>query len=100
MVVELGICIISMRGSILDTAPRAQMHYWLYAKLGKFHFNSSKHMQCMCVPQPIAGSKEREEKLIRTHFTESELSMSWIFIGIALFVFIHNTHSKSVVVFR
>lgn len=33
--VELGICIVSMRGSILDTEPRASMHYWLYAKLGK-----------------------------------------------------------------
>lgn len=34
MCVELGICIISMRGSILDTAPRVTIHYWLYSKLG------------------------------------------------------------------
>lgn len=34
--VELGICIVSMRGSILDTGPRATMHYWLYMKLGTF----------------------------------------------------------------
>lgn len=33
--IELGICIISMRGSILDTAPRASIHYFLYGKLGK-----------------------------------------------------------------
>lgn len=25
-----------MRGSILNTVPRASMHYWLYIKLGKF----------------------------------------------------------------
>ncbi|XP_031627967.1 sn1-specific diacylglycerol lipase alpha isoform X2 [Contarinia nasturtii] len=31
--IELGICIISMRGSILDTAPRVHIHYWLYSKL-------------------------------------------------------------------
>ncbi|XP_037036591.1 diacylglycerol lipase-alpha isoform X1 [Bradysia coprophila] len=30
---ELIICIISMRGSILNTVPRASMHYWLYIKL-------------------------------------------------------------------
>lgn len=35
MCTELGICVISMRGSILDTGPRANMHYWLYTKLGK-----------------------------------------------------------------
>lgn len=33
---ELAICIVSMRGSILDTGPRASMHYWLYIKLGKY----------------------------------------------------------------
>lgn len=32
---ECAICIVSMRGSILDTGPRATMHYWLYIKLGK-----------------------------------------------------------------
>lgn len=40
--IELAICIISMRGSILDTSPRVNIHYWLYGKLGK---NKNKDMQ-------------------------------------------------------
>lgn len=39
MIVEMGICVISMRGSILDTTPRASIHYWLYGKLGKSPLN-------------------------------------------------------------
>ncbi|CAO1396104.1 unnamed protein product [Diamesa serratosioi] len=31
--VEIAICIVSMRGSILDTSPRASMQYWLYLRL-------------------------------------------------------------------
>lgn len=33
--VEIAICIVSMRGSILDTSPRASMQYWLYLRLSK-----------------------------------------------------------------
>lgn len=35
MATEIWICIVAMRGSILDTAPRASMQYILYIRLGK-----------------------------------------------------------------
>lgn len=35
-IIELAICIISMRGSILDTSPRVSMKYWLYIRLSMF----------------------------------------------------------------
>lgn len=34
-VIELGICIISMRGSILDTSERSSIQYWLYIRLSE-----------------------------------------------------------------
>lgn len=34
-IVELGICIVSMRGSILATTERSSMQYWLYIRLSK-----------------------------------------------------------------
>lgn len=43
--VELAICIISMRGSILDTSPRVNIHYWLYGKLGKNHISKCKWLE-------------------------------------------------------
>ena len=33
MCLELSICVVSMRGSILDTEPRASMQYLLYARV-------------------------------------------------------------------
>nr|XP_015836274.1 PREDICTED: sn1-specific diacylglycerol lipase alpha [Tribolium castaneum] len=35
MAIELAICVIAMKGSILDTAPRASMQYILYFRVGK-----------------------------------------------------------------
>lgn len=35
MATEVWICIVAMRGSILDTTPRASMQYILYVRLGK-----------------------------------------------------------------
>lgn len=57
MCIELGICIISMRGSILDTSPRVNIHYWLYSKLGKpgaFYFYLSWYK--------IKGEKKTDRK--------------------------------------
>lgn len=34
MATEIWICVVAMRGSILDTAPRASMQYILYTRLG------------------------------------------------------------------
>lgn len=34
MATEVWICVVAMRGSILDTAPRASMQYILYTRLG------------------------------------------------------------------
>jgi hypothetical protein len=31
----LAICVVAMRGSILNTAPRASMQYILYFRVGK-----------------------------------------------------------------
>lgn len=36
VLIELAICIVSMRGSILDTSPRSSMKYWLYFKISKY----------------------------------------------------------------
>jgi hypothetical protein len=35
MAIELAICVVAMRGSILNTAPRASMQYILYFRVGK-----------------------------------------------------------------
>lgn len=34
---ELCICIVSMRGSILETSKRSSMQYWLYLRLSKIY---------------------------------------------------------------
>jgi len=36
MFLELGIAIVAMRGSILDTEPRAPMQHLIYSRMGKF----------------------------------------------------------------
>lgn len=41
---ELWISIVAMRGSILDTTPRASMQYLLYVRVGKI----STISQCRC----------------------------------------------------
>jgi sn1-specific diacylglycerol lipase len=38
MFLELGIGIIAMRGSILDTEPRAPMQYFIYSRMGELPF--------------------------------------------------------------
>lgn len=37
MAVEVCICAVAMRGSILDTGPRASMQYILYLRLSKYN---------------------------------------------------------------
>lgn len=38
MISEVCISVISLRGSILNTAPRASMQYLLYVRLGEYIF--------------------------------------------------------------
>lgn len=61
MVVELGICIISMRGSILDTSPRKSMHYWLYTKLGKRFILEISPESSLCVPRDVSALGDSAE---------------------------------------
>jgi sn1-specific diacylglycerol lipase len=41
-IIELGICIISMRGSILDTSERSSMQYWLYIRLSELKHSTMR----------------------------------------------------------
>lgn len=36
LLIELGICTLSMRGSILNPGPREFMKYWLYARFCEY----------------------------------------------------------------
>lgn len=42
---EFAICVVAMRGSILDTTPRASMQHLLYIRLGKFYYIG---IVCLC----------------------------------------------------